>query len=62
MVFEKQRDAVGATEAVVSGLLPGWSTVETIVTFLNPNTGGQGDAPLTVLYYDVAYDDPCHNE
>jgi len=62
MVFEKQRDAVGATEAVVSGLLPGWSTVETIVTFLNPNTGGQGDAALTVLYYDVAYDDPCHNE
>ena len=61
-VFEKQRDAVGATEAVVSGLLPGWSTVETIVTFLNPNTGGQGDAPLTVLYYDVAADDPCHSE
>jgi hypothetical protein len=61
-VFENQRDAVGATEAVVSGLLPGWSTVETIVTFLNPNTGGQGDAALTVLYYDVATDDPCHNE
>ena len=61
-VFEKQRDAVGATQAVVSGLLPGWSTVETIVNFLNPNTGGQGDAALTVLYYDVAYDDPCHSE
>ena len=61
-VFEKQRDAVGATEAVVSGLLPGWSTVETIVTFLNPNTGGQGDAALTVLYYEVETDDPCHNE
>jgi len=61
-VFENQRDAVGATEAIVSGLLPGWSTVEKIVTFLNPNTGTQGDAPLTVLYYDVATDDPCHNE
>jgi hypothetical protein len=61
-VFENQRDAVGATEAVVSGLLPGWSTVEKIVTFLNPNTGTQGDAPLTVLYYEVATDDPCHSE
>ncbi len=61
-VFDKQRDAVGATEAVVSGLLPGWSTVETIVTFLNPNTGGQGNAPLTVLYYEVTTNDPCHNE
>lgn len=61
-VFENQRDAVGATEAIVSGLLPGWSTVEKIVTFLNPNTGTQGDAPLTVLYYEVATDDPCHTE
>ena len=61
-VFEKQRDAVGATEAMVTGLLPGWSTVETAVTFLNPNTGGQGNAPLTVLYYEVAIGDPCHAE
>ncbi len=61
-VFEKQRDAVGATEAVVSGLLPGWSTVETIVTFLNPETGGQGHDPLTVLYYEVTVDDTCHTE
>ncbi len=61
-VFEKQRDAVGATEAVVSGLLSGWSTVETIVTFLNPNTGTQGNAPLTVLYYEVTVDDTCHRE
>jgi hypothetical protein len=61
-VFENQRDAVGATEAVVSGLLSGWSTVETIVTFLNPNTGTQGNAPLTVLYYEVTTDDTCHAE
>jgi hypothetical protein len=61
-VFEKQRDAVGATEAMVSGLLAGWSTVETIVTFLNPNTGTQGNAPLTVLYYEVTVDDTCHVE
>ncbi len=61
-VFEKQRDAVGATEAVVSGLLSGWSTVETIVTFLNPNTGTRGNAPLTVLYYEVTTDDTCHRE
>lgn len=61
-VFEKQRDAVGATEAVVSGLLSGWSTVETIVTFLNPNTGTQGNDPLTVLYYEVTVDDTCHVE
>ena len=61
-VFENQRDAVGATEAVVSGLLPGWSTVETIVTFLNPNTGTQGHDPLTVLYYEVTVDDTCHRE
>lgn len=61
-VFENQRDAVGATEAVVSGLLPGWSTVETIVTFLNPETGGQGNDPLTVLYYEVTVDDTCHRE
>jgi hypothetical protein len=59
-VFEKQRDAVGAT--VVSGLLPGWSTVETIVTFLNPETGSQGNDPLTVLYYEVTIDDTCHSE
>ncbi|MEN9578736.1 MAG: hypothetical protein RJA70_1745 [Pseudomonadota bacterium] len=61
-VLEKQRDAVGATEAVVSGLLSGWSTVETIVTFLNPNTGTQGNAPLTVLYYQLKTDDTCHVE
>jgi hypothetical protein len=61
-VFENQRDAVGATEATVGGLLPGWSTVETIVTFLNPNTGTQGNDPLTVLYYEVDYDDTCHTE
>ncbi|HEY6079511.1 MAG TPA: hypothetical protein VIW29_11940 [Polyangiaceae bacterium] len=61
-VFEKQRDAVGATEAVVSGLLPGWSTVETIVTFLNPNVGTQGNDPLTVLYYELTADDTCHVE
>lgn len=61
-VFEKQRDAVGATEAVVSGLLSGWSTVEAIVTFLNPNTGTQGNSPLTVLYYEVTVDDTCHAE
>jgi hypothetical protein len=61
-VFDKQRDAVGATEAVVSGLLPGWSTVETIVTFLNPNTGSQGHDPLTVMYYEVTVDDTCHRE
>ncbi len=61
-VFEKQRDAVGATEAVVSGLLPGWSTVEAIVTFLNPETGTQGNDPLTVLYYEVTVDDTCHRE
>ncbi len=61
-VFENQRDAVGATEAVVSGLLSGWSTVETIVTFLNPNTGTQGHDPLTVLYYEVSTDDTCHSE
>jgi hypothetical protein len=61
-VFEKQRDAVGATEAVVSGLLSGWSTVETIVTFLNPNTGTQGNDPLTVMYYEVTVDDTCHVE
>jgi hypothetical protein len=61
-VFENQRDAVGATQAIVSGLLPGWSTVETIVTFLNPNTGTQGHDPLTVLYYDVSDDDTCHTE
>ncbi len=61
-VFENQRDAVGATEATVSGLLSGWSTVETIVTFLNPNTGTQGHDPLTVLYYEVEYDDTCHSE
>lgn len=60
--FEHQRDAVGATEAVVSGLLPGWSTVETIVTFLNPETGTQGNDPLTVLYYDITVDDTCHAE
>jgi hypothetical protein len=47
---------------VVSGLLPGWSTVETIVTFLNPETGGQGNDPLTVLYYEVTVDDTCHRE
>jgi hypothetical protein len=62
MVFEKQRDAVGATEGVIRGLLPGWSTLERAVTFLNPNTGSQGNAPLTVLYYEVSTDDPCHNQ
>jgi len=61
-VFEKQRDAVGATEAKVSGLLPGWSTVETIVSFLNPESGNQGNDPLTVLYYEVTVDDTCHSE
>lgn len=61
-VFEKQRDAVGATEAMVSGLLPGWSTVETIVSFLNPETGTQGHDPLTVLYYEVETNDTCHRE
>lgn len=61
-VFANQRDAVGATEAVVSGLLSGWSTVETIVTFLNPNTGTQGNAPLTVMYYELTVDDTCHVE
>lgn len=61
-VFENQRDAVGATEAMVSGLLSGWSTVEAAVNFLNPNTGGQGNAPLTVLYYEVEASDTCHNE
>lgn len=61
-VFENQRDAVGATEAIVSGLLPGWSTVEAIVTFLNPNTGTQGHDPLTVMYYEVSTDDTCHTE
>jgi hypothetical protein len=61
-VFDNQRDAVGATEAIVSGLLPGWKTVETIVTFLNPNTGTQGHDPLTVLYYEVSTDDTCHTE
>jgi hypothetical protein len=60
--FENQRDAVGATEAIVSGLLPGWKTVETIVTFLNPNTGTQGHDPLTVMYYEVSTDDTCHTE
>ncbi len=35
--FDRQRDAVGATEAVVSGLLEGWGTLETVVNFLNPN-------------------------
>lgn len=61
-VFEKQRDAVGAIEATVSGVLPGWSTVEAIVTFLNPETGTQGHDPLTVLYYEVKTDDTCHRE
>jgi hypothetical protein len=60
--LDNQRDATGATEAVVSGLLPGWSTVETIVTFLNPNTGGQGNANLTVQYYELDADDTCHLE
>lgn len=61
-VFENQRDAVGATEAIISGVLPGWSTVERIVTFLNPETGNQGDASLTVLYYEVQTGDPCHSQ
>ncbi len=61
--LDRQRDANGATEAVISGLLPGWSTLESIVTFLNPNTGGQGNASLTVNYYPrLTIDDTCHRE
>jgi hypothetical protein len=60
--FDKQRDVNGSIRATVSGLMPGWSTVEMVVNFLNPNTGAHGYTPLNVFYYDVATNDPCHNE
>lgn len=52
--------ADGVTQAKVSGLLPGWSTLETIVTFLNPNTGAEGHASLAVRYKQQRSDRNCH--
>jgi hypothetical protein len=57
--FENQRDAVGATIAKVSNLVPGWGTLERIVGFLR-DTGNAGDAPLTVLYYEQSDAKDCH--
>jgi hypothetical protein len=57
--FPNQRDAVGATIAKVSNLVPGWGTLERIVGFLR-DTGNAGDAPLTVLYYVESDDKDCH--
>lgn len=48
--FYNQRDAVGAIIVRAGGLVPGFGTVEYIVNHLR-DTGGTGDAPLTVIYY-----------
>ena len=48
--FTNQRDAVGSIIVRAGGLVPGWGTVEYIVNHLR-DTGGAGDAPLTVIYY-----------
>ncbi len=50
----------GVTQVKVSGLLPGWSNLETIVTALNPKTGNQGHAPLAVHYKRQRTDRNCH--
>lgn len=59
-VFRNQRDAVGATVVKVGNLVPGWSSLERIVSFLK-DTGETGDAPLTVLYFDATEDPECHS-
>lgn len=48
--FYNQRDAVGAIIVRAGGLVPDWSTLELIVNYLR-DTGGVGNAPLTVIYY-----------
>lgn len=58
-VFKNQRDAVGATTVRVGSLVPGWSTVESIVGFLR-DTGNTGDSRLEVIYYDITDDPDCH--
>jgi hypothetical protein len=50
--FEHQRSVQGYVTARVSGLVPGWSRLEWIVTRLNPKTGAEADANLEVRYYD----------
>lgn len=50
----------GVTQAKVSGLLPDWSTLETIVTFLRPGTGAEGEASLAVHYKEQRTDRNCH--
>lgn len=50
----------GVTQAKVSGLLPNWGNLETIVTFLNPNTGAEGYASLAVRYKAQRNDRNCH--
>ncbi|MBI5376339.1 MAG: hypothetical protein HZA77_12975 [Candidatus Schekmanbacteria bacterium] len=58
-VFKNQRDAVGATTVRVGSLVPGWSTLESIVGFLK-DTGNTGDSRLEVIYYDITDDPDCH--
>lgn len=50
----------GVTEAKVSGLLPKWGNLETIVTTLRSNTGAQGHAPLAVHFKRQRTDRNCH--
>jgi hypothetical protein len=50
----------GVTQAKVSGLLPGWSTLEAIVTTLRPDTGAEGYASLAVHYKEQRSDRNCH--
>ena len=48
--FYNQRDAVGAIIVRAGGLVSDFSTLELIVNHLR-DTGGVGNAPLTVIYY-----------
>ncbi len=48
--FYNQRDAVGAIIVRAGNLMPVWGGLERIVNQLR-DTGGVGNAPLTVMYY-----------
>ncbi len=50
--FYTQRDAVGAAIVRVSGLIPGWGSLEKIVNLLR-DTGAVGQSTLTVMYYEI---------
>ena len=50
--FYNQRDAVGAILVRANGLVPNWPNLERIVNSLR-DTGGVGNAPLTVIYYQT---------